>query len=135
VEVNLTSNDFILGVRGKDHPLPIYLKNGVPVALSTDDEGVSRGHLTEEFQRAVLTYGLSYATLKEMVRNSLEYSFLPGASYWQNHSYGIPAAGCGVRIPSSMCDAFLKSSEKARLQADLEDRFDKFERSNAAGVK
>src|SRR5262249_24466836 len=31
VEINLTSNDLILGVRGKDHPLPAYLAAGVPV--------------------------------------------------------------------------------------------------------
>ena len=53
VEINLTSNDVILGVRGDEHPLPIYRKFGVPVSLSTDDEGVSRSRLTEEFARAV----------------------------------------------------------------------------------
>jgi len=42
VEINITSNDLILGVSGKNHPLPIYRESGVPVALSTDDEGVSR---------------------------------------------------------------------------------------------
>lgn len=77
VEINLTSNDLILGVRGANHPLPVYRKYGVPLVLSTDDEGVSRTHLTQEYQRAVLTYGLSYADLKSIVRNSIEYSFLP----------------------------------------------------------
>ncbi|MBZ5606345.1 MAG: adenosine deaminase [Acidobacteriia bacterium] len=77
VEINLSSNDLILGVRGKDHPLPSYRKAGVPVALATDDEGVSRGHLTLEYVRAALDYGLTYAELKKMARNSLEYSFLP----------------------------------------------------------
>jgi adenosine deaminase len=76
VEINLTSNDQILGVRGSDHPLPAYRRAGVPVALSTDDEGVARSHLTAEYLRAVLTYKLSYADLKEMVRNSLRYAFL-----------------------------------------------------------
>ena len=46
VEINLTSNDVILGVAGKDHPFPVYRKFGVPVAFSTDDEGVSRIDLT-----------------------------------------------------------------------------------------
>jgi adenosine deaminase len=46
-----------------------------PVALSTDDPGIERIDLTHEYVRAVETYGLSYADLKEMVRNSLEYSF------------------------------------------------------------
>ena len=54
VEINLTSNDQILGIRGADHPLPAYRRAGVPVALSTDDEGVARSHLTAEFLRAAL---------------------------------------------------------------------------------
>ncbi len=42
VEINLTSNDGILGVTGKQHPLPHYLAAAyVPIAFSTDDEGVS----------------------------------------------------------------------------------------------
>ncbi len=39
VEINLTSNADILGVSGKHHPFQLYRKFGVPVALSTDDEG------------------------------------------------------------------------------------------------
>jgi hypothetical protein len=76
VEINLSSNDQILGIRGSDHPLPAYRSAGVPVALSTDDEGVARSHLTAEFLRAVLTYKLSYADVKDMVRNSLRYAFV-----------------------------------------------------------
>src|ERR1700722_13951585 len=71
VEINLTSNDVILGVSGEDHPLPVYMKYGVPVALSTDDEGVSRSDMTHEYLRAVESYGLSYADLKRMARQSL----------------------------------------------------------------
>ena len=48
VETNLTSNKVILGVEGKAHPFATYRKLGVPVALSTDDEGVSRIDLTHE---------------------------------------------------------------------------------------
>jgi adenosine deaminase len=75
VEINLTSNDQILGIRGSGHPLPAYRRAGVPVSLSTDDEGVARSHLTSEFLRAVLDYKLSYADVKEMARNSLRYAF------------------------------------------------------------
>jgi adenosine deaminase len=77
VEINLTSNDLILGVSGDHHPFPMYRSHGVPVALSTDDEGVSRSDLTEEYERAVLTYHLTYADVKQLVRNSIEYSFAP----------------------------------------------------------
>lgn len=127
VEINLTSNDLILGLRGQDHPLPFYRVSGVPVALSTDDEGVSRTHLTQEFWRATLDYGLSYSDLKEMVRNSLEYSFLKGASFWRNGNYQLPAAPCAAGVKPPACQAFLEANEKARFQADLEDRFAKFE--------
>lgn len=75
VEICLTSNDLILGVRGPQHPFPTYLKYGVPVVIATDDEGVSRSEMTREYQRAVEGYGLTYAQLKDLVRNSLVYSF------------------------------------------------------------
>jgi hypothetical protein len=77
VEVCLTSNDVILGLSGNQHPLPVYLKFGVPVALATDDEGVARSNMTQEYQRAVETYHLSYADLKKLARASIAYSFLP----------------------------------------------------------
>ena len=80
VEINLTSNDQILGVRGEDHPFNAYRHAGVPLALSTDDEGVARSHLTAEFLRAVLTYKLSYGDVREMARNSLRYAFLDDSS-------------------------------------------------------
>ena len=76
VEINLTSNDVILDVRGKDHPLPTYLAAGVPVVISTDDAGVSRIDLTNEYFRAVRDYGLDYRTLKGIARNAMTYSFL-----------------------------------------------------------
>ena len=79
VEINLTSNDKILGVRGKDHPLPAYLAAGVPVVLSTDDAGVSRINLTNEYFRAARDYGLDYRTLKAIARNALIHSFLDDA--------------------------------------------------------
>ena len=75
VEVPLSSNDAILGVRGVRHPLRAYLEAGVPVALVTDDEGVSRTTLSREFQRAVEEHDLDYWTLRRMARASLEHAF------------------------------------------------------------
>lgn len=128
VEINLTSNDLILGIKGNEHPFPVYRRHGVPVALSTDDEGVSRSQLTEEFERAVLTYNLTYSDLKELVRNSIEYSFAPGASYWKDRKYGSVAAPCAAGVKSASCRDYLEKNDKARLEADLEERFAAFER-------
>jgi adenosine deaminase len=135
VEINLTSNDVILGVAGKEHPFPIYRRFGVPVALSTDDEGVSRIDLTHEYVRAVQTYGLSYADLKKIVRTSIEHSFLPGANLWREPDvFGQPVSPCGhdalgAAKPSAACASFLQSSEEAQQQWELERRFAAFESS------
>ena len=75
VEICLTSNDLILGVRGNRHPFPVYRKYGAPVVIATDDEGVSRSDMTHEYLRAVEGYGLTYAELKKIVRDSITYSF------------------------------------------------------------
>jgi adenosine deaminase len=136
VELNLTSNDVILGVTSNDHSLPLYRRFGVPVALSTDDEGVSRIDLTHEYARAVETYGLKYADLKEIARISIEHSFLPGASLWRDRDgFEHSASACsgdtlGADKPSSGCAAFLQTSEKARQQWELERRFRAFESSH-----
>ena len=76
VEINLTSSDVILGVINDAHPTRIYQNAGVPLAFSTDDEGVARIDLTHEYMRAVTEQGLSYAQLKATTYNSLKYSFV-----------------------------------------------------------
>ena len=135
VEINLTSNDGILGITGKDHPFPSYRKYRVPVSLSTDDEGVSRIDMTHEYVRAASTYALSYADLKQMVRTGMEHIFLPGASLWREpDNFTRTAAACsadasGAAKPSAACAAFLQSSEKAQQQWELERRFREFEAS------
>jgi hypothetical protein len=80
VEVALSSNKLILGVSGADHPLAAYLRYGVPVAIATDDPGVSRSSHTQEFLRAVEDQGLDYLTIKRLVRNSIEYAFADRAT-------------------------------------------------------
>ena len=80
VEINLSSNDRILGVAGARHPLHMYLQYGVPVAISTDDYGVSRSSHTLEWLRAVEEQRLDYFTIKRLVRNSIDYAFADPAT-------------------------------------------------------
>lgn len=127
VEINLTSNDVILGVKGREHPLALYRAAGVPFVLSTDDEGVSRSDMTNEYRRAALEQGLRYPDLKAAARASLEYAFLPGESLWQEGRIGVPVAVC-AREETGACATFLKGNMKARLQAGLEKDFSRFER-------
>jgi len=135
VEINLTSNDQILGISGDDHPLPVYMKYGVPVALSTDDEGVARSDMTHEYLRAVEDFHLPYPEMKRMTRMSVEHSFLPGESLWAVTRPAFrPVAACaagvaGAAQPSDACAKFLAASARAREQWKLEAEFAAFEKA------
>lgn len=77
VEINLTSNEFILGVKEQSHPLTLYRKYAVPWVLSTDDAGVSRNTLANEYVLFASRYRPDYAEIKKLSYNGLRYSFLP----------------------------------------------------------
>src|ERR1700761_4251329 len=133
VEINLSSNEGILGITGAQHPFPYYRAAHVPVALSTDDEGVSRIDLTNEYVRAALDYRLTYADLKQLARTGMEHNFLPGASLWASQDvFTAPASACkgqtlGGDTPSTVCKTFLAGSQKATAQWEQERRFRAFE--------
>jgi len=134
-EINLSSNELILGVSRQWHPLPEYRADGVPVALSTDDEGVSRIDITHEYVKAVLDFNLSYKDLKRMARASLEYSFLSGQDLWTApDTFSRVNEACagqplGTAEPSARCAAFLKENLKAAEEWELEHRYALFESS------
>lgn len=133
VEINLSSNEGILGVRGATHPFPLYRAAHVPVALSTDDEGVSRIDITHEYVRAALDYSLSYADLKQLARTGMEHSFLAGADLWARpDEFAKTVEACatdapGAAKPSTACQKFLSGSEKAAAEWELERRFAAFQ--------
>jgi adenosine deaminase len=133
VEINLSSNEGILGIKGIDHPFPLYRAAHVPVALSTDDEGVSRIEITHEYVRAALDYHLTYAELKQLARTGMEHNFLPGPSLWASPEVFTQAVtacrgqALGSDTPSSDCKAFLESSQKATEQWEQEHRFRAFD--------
>jgi len=133
VEINLSSNEGILGVDGDAHPFPVYRAVHVPVALSTDDEGVSRIDLTHEYVRAAIDYGLTYRDLKQLVRTGMEHDFLPGASLWAKpDDFSATVGACkgetpGGDSPSANCKDFMHGSQKASAQWELERRFREFE--------
>lgn len=126
VEINLTSNEKILGLSGKAHPLNYYLKHEVPVVLSTDDEGVLRTDLTHQYVKAVIEHDLDYPAIKQINRNALTYSFLPGKSLWANASKGELILACHD-LHSKTCLDFIANNEKATLQRQLELKLQEFE--------
>ena len=126
VEINLVSNQKILNITGRNHPLNYYLAHKVPVVLSTDDEGILRTDLTHQYVDAVLEHGLNYPTLKQINRNALTYSFLPGASLWEDPLNAVMVAKCRD-LYSNDCQLLVAHSEKATLQRALELKLIAFE--------
>ena len=132
IEICLTSNDTILGIRKEQHPLATYLQYGVPVTLATDDEGVSRSEISREYLKAAEEHGLGYLQLKSMARTSLQHAFLPGRSLWADERKFIAVSQCAKDMSmanelSGVCKQYLATSEKARLQWKLEEEFKAFE--------
>ncbi|MFM7449394.1 MAG: adenosine deaminase [Leptolyngbyaceae cyanobacterium] len=132
VEICLTSNETILNVQGQNHPFATYRAAGVPMTLASDDEGIARIDLSHEYHLAVLRHGMKYQDLKQLARNSLEYSFAAGASLWRSPQFTGMVAACESDTPGSGtlskdCSAFLKGSDRARLQWQLEADFANFE--------
>jgi adenosine deaminase/adenosine deaminase CECR1 len=132
VEICLTSNETILNVQGPNHPFATYRAAGVPMTLASDDEGIARIDLSHEYHVAVLRHGMKYGDLKQLARNSLEYSFAAGASLWRSPQFTTMVAACendtpGARSLSNGCAGFLKGSDRARLQWQLEADFAEFE--------
>jgi len=132
VEICLSSNDLILGVSGSQHPLATYMQYGVPVALATDDEGVSRSEISREFLKAAEDQGLGYIQMKTMTRNSLQYAFIAGGSLWSDARKFVPVAQCAqdiamIKLTSNACRQYVEGSEKAKLQWRLEEKWREFE--------
>ncbi|MBW7929546.1 MAG: adenosine deaminase, partial [Fimbriimonadaceae bacterium] len=126
------SNASILKVEGDRHPIHLYLENGIPVTLNTDDEGVSRSNLTNEYVRAVRSYGFDYRQLKTFARNALEYSFLPGEGLYRGSYDALRPGFERVRdedwTPDLDAREAMAGSQKLAAQVRLERAFVAFEK-------
>ena len=76
VEINLSSNAFILGLQGDAHPVRIYREHRVPFVIASDDTGVSRNSLSHEYLLYASRYRPTYAELKATVYDTIRHSFL-----------------------------------------------------------
>jgi adenosine deaminase/adenosine deaminase CECR1 len=77
IEINLVSNEFILKVKENRHPISLYRAFGVPIVISTDDAGILRTNMIEQYVLLASRYkDVSYADIKQYVYNSINYSFI-----------------------------------------------------------
>jgi adenosine deaminase len=97
----------------------------VPVVLSTDDQGVLRTDMTNEYVRAAREQGLGYRDLKAISRAGWN-------SASARRACGGPPCGraggaCAQGFDAPACRDLAKGSEKARLQLALEAQLAAFE--------
>lgn len=77
IEINLVSNEFILRVKENRHPISLYKEFNVPIVISTDDAGILRTNMTEQYVLLAKRYkDINYADIKQYVYNSINYSFI-----------------------------------------------------------
>ncbi|WP_158729120.1 MULTISPECIES: adenosine deaminase [unclassified Flavobacterium] len=77
IEINLVSNEFILKVKEQRHPFTLYKKFGVPIVISTDDAGILRTNMTEQYVLLAKRYNqVTYKDIKQYVYNSIHFSFI-----------------------------------------------------------
>lgn len=85
IEINLYSNEFILHVKEDSHPISLYRKYQVPIVISTDDAGILRSNLVHQYVLLAKRYPqISYAEIKQYIRNSITYSFIKEANLKQS---------------------------------------------------
>ena len=123
------------GREGADHPLSAYMAAGVPVALATDDEGVSRSEMTMEYLRGRARAGAGLPAAQDHGAQ------LPGARL-RGGREPVARAGAFEPVPACArgaggmegrrCREHVGRSAKARLQWELERAFGAFERAQAA---
>lgn len=124
LELNLTRNEILTKVKGRQHPLMLFYHAGVPIILTSDSGGILRADLTDQYILAVSRYQPSYADLVRLSRNSLELSFIEGQSLWVSGHLGQRVKICASEPvsaqPTKSCATYLRQNAKAELEWRLE---------------
>jgi adenosine deaminase len=67
----------------KRHPMPVFLRNQIPVTLATDDPAVSNIDIIHEYDVAHTILGISKADLRQVQLNGVHAAFLSDAEKQQ----------------------------------------------------
>ncbi len=81
VEACLVSNHMLKAVDpSKPHPFLDFLRLGLPVSLSTDDDGVLNTDMNKECERAIQTTDIQFSEVSQLYLNSITTSFADEAT-------------------------------------------------------
>lgn len=133
VEVCFSSNEAILGLTEKKHPVVLLQQHEIAWAAGSDDGGVTRSPLWNEYLKLAQAYPhFTYQDFKRMAYNSISYSFLPGDSIYESRkTYELKPLFTNLkaigwkRTPEQR--EFLSKHPKAKMEARLVREFVAFE--------
>jgi adenosine deaminase len=80
--------------RMAQHPLPLFLRRGLPVTLSTDDPAMFETSLESEYARAS-EIGISAPELIRLAESGFEHAFLPAADK-QRYLQSLRSIAAGI---------------------------------------
>lgn len=138
IEVCPSSNQLILGVELKHHPVDACLNEQIDISINSDDAAVNKTTLSDEWKNFIIAFKhkISWVHIKNIMRGSAEHVFLPGESIYLKDAKGKynlkPEFACVYESQCNLSDdakRVLAYSEKAQLQKKLELEFVKFEDS------
>jgi adenosine deaminase len=77
IEINLESNEVILQQDPSTHPIKKIKEAGIPICIGSDDEGVLRTNLANQYVLLVKYLPeITYDEVKSFSKNAIQYSFL-----------------------------------------------------------
>lgn len=139
IEIMPTVGSFTTNISIEEMPFKGLSKLGLPVILGSDDPGIvyekNDGRaifptIRSEYIKAMKTFNLSFSTFKTLLRDALEYSFLPGESL-----YNITikkSSEKNERVHKIKPELKFNRKELRDLNCEDLEEFNKFILSNAA---
>jgi len=136
LEICPTWHKDFLNSSGREHPVKMFQKYGVPIVFGSGRPGVTRQGLTDQFYEAATSLDFGYLTLKKAARDSLVHAFITDeeGNYDRNSIYEdgkLIDSLTGVNEPGwngSVSEMLLsEKSPRVKMQIALEKAFVKFE--------
>lgn len=140
VEICMRSSLVLLGLPPHKHPIALYWNKGVPVALGSDDPSITESDLTSDIVDAITACDWNYEDLKNVMRNALAYSSLPGDGIFNRikNNYELKTEYRSLLAtnwePNEEVLQRISNSQKAYLQIRYERKLAYFEAQTATRI-
>jgi adenosine deaminase len=83
IEILLTSNSTLLGHKPMDHAIHTFLARSIDVILGSDDPGLLRSSISDEYRKATREFGLTDKQLFGITVNTVRHGFAP---WWRRQA-------------------------------------------------